>query len=169
LPEERKMSEQWRLPTKDELNEIYVQLHKKGLGEFIDSTYWSSSEDADNSAWFQYFDSGRKFSGNKNHVMRVRLVRDKPKNMQYKGLVFTLDGKYFEVAEKDEPRWLTWNEVMRIYGAAEKSDLEIMTDDRDAWMSKAKIYLNLLALVEDDIKDDHTSGLVRAALEEGEG
>jgi hypothetical protein len=33
----------WRLPTIAELNELYVNLHKKGIGGFSNTTYWSDS------------------------------------------------------------------------------------------------------------------------------
>jgi len=33
----------WRLPTKDELSQIYL-LHKMGVGGFVAYNYWSSSE-----------------------------------------------------------------------------------------------------------------------------
>jgi hypothetical protein len=47
------------LPSKDELNLMYENLHKSGVGGFtIGSLYWSSSENDDNHAWIQYFNSG---------------------------------------------------------------------------------------------------------------
>ena len=47
----------WFLPSKDELNQLYMQ---KGIvGRFTSSAYyWSSSERYSYSAWVQYFDSG---------------------------------------------------------------------------------------------------------------
>ena len=59
----------WFLPSRDELNLMYVNLHKNGMGSFVPSFdveydeeyygpfgYWSSSESSDESAWLQYFD-----------------------------------------------------------------------------------------------------------------
>jgi len=34
----------WRLPNKQELKEIYEQLHEKGQGNFRTAFYWSSTE-----------------------------------------------------------------------------------------------------------------------------
>ena len=45
----------WFLPSEDELNLVYENIHNKGLGSFANSYYWSSSEiDADD-AWFKKF------------------------------------------------------------------------------------------------------------------
>ena len=50
----------WFLPSKDELNLMYMNLHEAGLGGFASSSYWSSSEYNDYSyyAWIQYFSGG---------------------------------------------------------------------------------------------------------------
>ena len=44
--------------------------------------------------------------------------------------------------------------------------IDALRADRDAWKARAERYLHLLALVEDDIKDAHTLGEARAALED---
>jgi hypothetical protein len=55
----------WFLPSKDELNEMYVILHLQGLGDFAINTfdfnvdgYWSSSEYDISNAWLQNFNYG---------------------------------------------------------------------------------------------------------------
>ena len=58
--------EDWRLPTKDELNSLYVNLSSRGVGGFVTKGggyfnthyYWSSSEDEEYSRlrWMQNFD-----------------------------------------------------------------------------------------------------------------
>ena len=64
----------WFLPSKDELNEMYI--NKATIGGFIDSYYWSSTEGNDiGSAWVQYFVSGVQFSCGKGSTCRVRPVR----------------------------------------------------------------------------------------------
>ena len=66
------LGEGWRLPTKEELNEIY----KNRDGGFADSNYWSSTEADNGNAWFQYFDSGNQFYGGKDfYNFSVRAVR----------------------------------------------------------------------------------------------
>ena len=62
----------WRLPTKEELNEIY-----ESKNDFDKWYYWSSTENSGTCAWFQNFDNGGqsyngKFSGN----TYVRAIRD---------------------------------------------------------------------------------------------
>jgi len=68
----------WFLPSKDELDLMYKNLKKKGLGGFKDENCWSSSEDADNSqsnAWAQSFSDGSRFSSPKGRPCRIRAVR----------------------------------------------------------------------------------------------
>jgi hypothetical protein len=69
----------WFLPSKDELNLMYINLKKKGLGGFSDSSYWSSSESHPHSAWGQMFsvrDFGYQYSNyNKFMELSVRAVR----------------------------------------------------------------------------------------------
>lgn len=54
----------WRLPTKEELMAMYVNLRTKGLGGFstaMDSDYWSSSESSDGCVWKQNFGNGTQY------------------------------------------------------------------------------------------------------------
>jgi len=63
----------WFLPSKDELNKLYI--NKVAIGGFADLSYWSSSELSANYAWGQYFGSGGQGSYGKNGTARVRAVR----------------------------------------------------------------------------------------------
>jgi uncharacterized protein DUF1566 len=65
----------WFLPSKDELNLIYNELHCYGVGGFIDFTYWSSTEKDSISTWNQNFTNGIQASGEKGTFYRVRAVR----------------------------------------------------------------------------------------------
>ena len=66
----------WFLPSKNELNLMYVNLHQNALGGFDSNYYWSSTEDGGFYAWVQYFPNGSQGSGNKNNDFgRVRAVR----------------------------------------------------------------------------------------------
>ena len=57
--EVKKLGEGWRLPTKEELNLMY--LHKDKIGGFVESYYWSSTEYGANGAWRQGFGSGNQY------------------------------------------------------------------------------------------------------------
>lgn len=65
----------WFLPSKDELNEMYVQ--RDLLAPWTSQGYWSSSEVLSNSAWYQYFDTGTQtdFSKTKADLNTVRPIR----------------------------------------------------------------------------------------------
>jgi Putative Ig domain len=64
----------WFLPSKDELNELYLQ--RTTVGGFVESLYWSSSERFANSAWSQWLTNGNQAMDLKNGDPRyVRPVR----------------------------------------------------------------------------------------------
>ncbi len=63
----------WYLPSKSELNLMYLQ--KDIIGGFARG-YWSSTEVDSTRAWGQYFSSGRQFShGGKDYAGYVRAIR----------------------------------------------------------------------------------------------
>ena len=77
----------WFLPSKDELNLMYENLYEAGLGSFVGTSYWSSSESEDNfitdntEAWLQYFNgvnlhlSGSQYDSARDEYSAVRPVR----------------------------------------------------------------------------------------------
>jgi TolB-like protein len=65
----------WFLPGKDELNLMYANLAKNGLGEFGGGWYWASSENSATHAWGQNFSNGGQSYGYKDKEGSVRAVR----------------------------------------------------------------------------------------------
>ncbi len=63
----------WFLPSKDQLNELYKQ--KEAVGGFSSDYYWSSSETNFPLAWGQNFGSGSQYDIHSFHGNRVRAVR----------------------------------------------------------------------------------------------
>ena len=62
----------WRLPTKDELSEIY-----QSDNDFIGNCYWSSSERHDCDAFGHGFNNGyQNHYGSKKNEYYVRAIRD---------------------------------------------------------------------------------------------
>jgi hypothetical protein len=62
----------WFLPSKDELNQMYV--NKTTIGGFSNVEYWSSSEYDNDEAWYQLFINGNQFSTTK-YPLNVRPIR----------------------------------------------------------------------------------------------
>ena len=65
----------WYLPSKDELNLIYINLKKQQLGELADGMYWSSTETDFNNAWAQIFETGFAIERHVNTPCHVRAIR----------------------------------------------------------------------------------------------
>jgi hypothetical protein len=66
----------WYLPSKDELNQMYKNLHKNALGGFDNfAFYWSSTEGDDDDVWVQYL-----------MVIRARAVRSATSLSRQSGL-----------------------------------------------------------------------------------
>ena len=63
----------WYLPSKDELNKLY--LHQAAIGGFGPHYYWSSSESDANTAWNQAFDLSSQYANPKSSPSWVRAVR----------------------------------------------------------------------------------------------
>ena len=64
----------WFLPSKDELNELYLQ--KNVVGGFLSGHYWSSSETTNAAiATAQYFVNGNQLNLRKDNTYRVRAIR----------------------------------------------------------------------------------------------
>ena len=60
----------WRLPTKEELNEIY-----ESKNVFVENYYWSSTEFNAAGAWVQNFGNGYQFNNLKTYSYYVRAIR----------------------------------------------------------------------------------------------
>ncbi len=63
----------WFLPSKDALNQLYLQ--KNVVGGFAEDGYWSSSNDDANHAWNQAFYDGSQYDNSKRNTLYVRAVR----------------------------------------------------------------------------------------------
>lgn len=66
----------WYLPSKDELNKLYINEATIGGFDVSGRPYWGSSECYAGGAWSQAFDDGTQYYGqSKNSINRVRAVR----------------------------------------------------------------------------------------------
>lgn len=69
---DRNPGSEWRLPTKEELNQMYE--NHEAIGNFADVIHWSSSEYFGNYSWTQQFSDGAQSYNAKNNSYAVRLV-----------------------------------------------------------------------------------------------
>ena len=66
----------WFLPSRDELTEVYNNLHVNGLGGFQNISYWSSSETSTATVvWYRKFDTGQEGMGGSEQLFGVRAAR----------------------------------------------------------------------------------------------
>jgi outer membrane protein assembly factor BamD (BamD/ComL family) len=65
----------WHLPSKEELNSVYVNLKQVGVRGFGEREYWSSTEYDNSKAWVQYFYDDGQGNSYKNYEYNVRAVR----------------------------------------------------------------------------------------------
>ncbi len=63
----------WYLPSKQELNLLYLQ--KEMIGGFSPFAYWSSTEYDENLAWFQNFSNGQQIKSDKITSYGIRPIR----------------------------------------------------------------------------------------------
>ncbi len=70
-------SNEWRLPTTQELEVMYKELHLKNLGDFEAESYWSIDEDPETMANARSFNmsKGTIFPRKKSGLLRVRYVK----------------------------------------------------------------------------------------------
>ena len=65
----------WRVPTKRELNLMYL-VYSNGNGASLNSNwYWSSTQNYSTNSWSHNFSNGRQYSSSKNSGFAVRAVR----------------------------------------------------------------------------------------------
>ena len=65
----------WRLPSKEELNALYVNFIIMGVNGFSNEYYWSSTKFDNNVSWIQCFGNGEQTQGNPMSKFVVRPVR----------------------------------------------------------------------------------------------
>ena len=65
----------WRLPTRTELELMYQNLKRRNLGGFNNERYWSSTENNPYNAWNQDFSDGRRSFNYKTDSYRFRVIR----------------------------------------------------------------------------------------------
>jgi hypothetical protein len=63
----------WFLPSKDELNQLYI--NRASVGNMTNSVYWSSSQYDAQSSWIQFFSEESQHYNNKSQSFYIRAIR----------------------------------------------------------------------------------------------
>jgi uncharacterized protein (TIGR02145 family) len=115
-----KRFDDWFLPSKDELNQMYTQLYLYGVGGFEGSSRWSSSESNATNAWIQTFSDGSQSTTGKNLTFKVRACRSFTSSKSYAlrdtgpagGLIFNITGTtYYEASPSDQASTYAWSNI----------------------------------------------------------
>jgi len=118
----------WFLPSKDELNEIYTELYLQGVGNLQNTLYWSSSEISADEAYMLNFSTGLWFyvGDNKNSLVKVRPCRSfTSASPSYNlrdigpagGWIFWKSGNnYLEATPTDQSIGIAWSNVALVIG-----------------------------------------------------
>jgi hypothetical protein len=113
----------WFLPSKDELEQMYINLANEGVGGFSDALYWSSSESSSSLSWRVQMIVGSPAIdvSPKSAGLRVRACRTFTDDSgQYSlrdvgpggGLVFYISGiTHYEAAASDQSTGSAWSNV----------------------------------------------------------
>jgi uncharacterized protein (TIGR02145 family) len=113
----------WFLPSKNELNEMYLELAVHAVGGFTINNYWSSSESSPTFAWAQNFGTGVQGVGGKGTNEFVRACRSFNSGISYSlrdigpagGLIFWKSGNnYLEAAPSDQSVAYTWSNITNV-------------------------------------------------------
>lgn len=70
------MGEGWRLPEREELQAMRLQLYRKTQGDFQNKWYWSATPNTAGSCWGLHFGNGLEYYNFKTDHGCVRPVRD---------------------------------------------------------------------------------------------
>lgn len=108
----------WFMPSKDELNQMYVQLKANGIGDLASTNYWSSSEEDSSIANYQSFSGGALLSTYKTYVCYVRACRSFTGGTYSLrdtgpagGWIFITGATYYECAPTDQSTGQTWSNI----------------------------------------------------------
>ena len=111
----------WFLPSKDELNLMYENLHVEGVGGFGDVPYWSSSEFNSSNSYYVIFSDGGSSPFGKANIFNVRACRTfTAESKKYSlreigpggGLIFYIDGTtFYEATAADLSSGYAWSNI----------------------------------------------------------
>jgi hypothetical protein len=134
----------WFLPSRDELNQMYLNLHLFGLGNFTTTKYWTSSESSATFAYRVNFAGGSGyvdtfFKNTQWYVRACRIIVGGSYNLRDEGpgggYIFYVDGEnYYEAAQSDQSIFKAWSNIDNVLigttgtdiGAGKQNTLDII-------------------------------------------
>jgi len=95
-----KLGAGWTMPNKDQLNQMYVNLHKAGLGNFKPETYRTGQESGyPMYPWAQNFANGKQEGNGRFNLTRIRAIKAFPCGI-VSNIVFNRRGLYFDGSDQ---------------------------------------------------------------------
>lgn len=70
--------EDWFLPSKAELNQLFLNLYSNGFGNFNYHTYWTSTQNSNGTAWTQRFPEGFGPPGSQGTKAKYESLKSRP-------------------------------------------------------------------------------------------
>jgi len=114
----------WFLPSKDELNAMRLELYDYGVGDIVNSNYWTSSEIVAGTSWYQTMGTGAQNGDYKYNPLYVRACRaftsvSPSYNLRdigpSGGYIFWKSGNdYLEAAPIDQSANQTWSNITAV-------------------------------------------------------
>jgi hypothetical protein len=145
---------QWRLPTRLELLELYKHKDKlTDLKELDHLNFWSADEAGRDNAWLVDFNNGGVFHTSKNKLRRVRLVRNNGSKLEWSERLENMDWYDAAEASKTDVMLVTGGPSSPFRRMMELSDKVCREEMENIYFVTASRMDNMLKCLEEGSKE----------------